>query len=184
MVRPVTTLAACVLAFGLTASAPTAMAQQSAGKTAVVNTQILMRDSDAAKSIGPQIQKLQTDYQGTVNTEQAELRQIQAKLNDERATLAPDVLQQRTQELAQKFQSYQRSAQQHQAEWENGARNAAQKISAVIVQIVEAIEKEQKLSMVFERSALIGTTTATDITPEVMKRLNQQLPSVTVELPK
>jgi outer membrane protein len=160
------------------------MAQQGAAKAAVVNTQILMRDSDAAKSIGPQIQKLQTDYQQTVNSEQQELRQMQAKLNDERATLTPEVVQQRTQELEQKYQSYQRSVQQHRVEWENGARNAAQKITAAIVQIVEGIEKEQKLGMVFERSALIGTTTATDITPEVLKRLNQRLPSVTVELPK
>jgi Skp family chaperone for outer membrane proteins len=176
-------LAAWLLALAMITAQPS-LAQQSAAKTAVVDMQSLLRESDAGKGVLAQIRKMETDYEQTVATEQQELRQTQQKLNDERATLAPDVYQQRLQELGQKFQGYQRSIQQHQAQWDAASRSAGQKINAVVVKIVEEIEKEQKLGMVIERAAVIGTTSAPDITPEVMKRLNQQLKSVAVELPQ
>jgi len=183
MKRKSIVLAAWVLAAATLTASQTSLAQQAAMKTAVIDMQSLLRESDAGKAVIAQIRKLQTDYQQTVTSEQQDLQQSQQKLNDERASLAPDVYQQRMQELGQKLQGYQRSLQQHQIQWDTASRNAGQKINEVIVKIVNAIEKEQKLGMVFERAAVIGTTSAPDITPDVMKRLNQQLTTVPVEVP-
>jgi outer membrane protein len=184
MNRRTITLAAWVLAAAAATCSQSSLAQQAATKTAVIDIQSLVRESDAGKAVIAQVRKLQSDYQQTVASEQQELQQSQKRLNDDRATLAPDVYQQRMQELGQKLQGYQRSLQQHQIQWDTASRTAGQKINEVIVKIVDAIEKEQKFGMVIERAAIVGATSAPDITPEVMKRLNQQLTSVPVEIPQ
>lgn len=184
MSRKSTALAAWVFAAAVAAATPAALAQQAGTKTAVVDMQRLARESDAGKSVLAQVRKMQTDYQQTLTSEQQEIQQGQQKLNEERTTLAPDVFQQKIQELGQKYQGYQRNLQQHQAQLDVAFRNAEQTVTQAVLKIVEAIEKEQKLGMVIERASVIGTTSAPDITPEVLKRLNQQLSSVPVELPQ
>ena len=164
-------------------AAPAALAQQSA-KTAVVDVQRLLHDSDAGKGAIAAINKLRADYQQTLNAEETELRTAEQKLNGERALLTPEAARQREQELALKAQGYQRNLQQNQVRWDAASRLAAQKIDDSIVKIVDAIEKERQIGMVFDRTAVIGTPSAPDITPEVLKRLNEQLKSVPIELPQ
>ena len=67
---------------------------------------------------------------------------------------------------------------------EVGYRNAALKIETMIEQIATEIDKERNFVMAIRRSAVAGNTTVPDITQEVLKRLNQRMPSVALELPK
>jgi len=174
---------AAALAAVAALAAPPALAQQG-GKTAIVDVQKLLHESDAGKGAIAAINKLRADYQQTLKAEEQELRGAEQKLNSERAVITPDAYQQRQQALALKFQGYQRNLQQNQVRWDAASRLAAQKIDESIVKIVDAIEKERQIAMVFDRTAVVGTAAAPDITPDVLKRLNEQLRSVPIEMPQ
>ena len=105
-------------------------------------------------------------------------------LNWPPSTISQEEFQKRAQEINQKASAYQRDAQEREAKLEAAFRNAAVKVENAISQIVDEIAKERHILMTFRRVALMGNTTAPDITPEVLKRLNQRMPSVVVELPK
>ena len=186
MNRTIIALAAGLWALGVVARAQVTVAEQTpaAISMAVVDVQFLMQNSDAAKSIAAQIGKVRADFQRFVVAEQEDVQRLDQSITQQRATLSPEAYQQRVQELREKVAAYQRDVQDRQGRFESASRAAAQKIEGSIVQIVDEIKKERTYTLVLTRSAVVGTATIPDITQEVLTRLNQRLPSVTVDLPK
>ena len=87
-------------------------------------------------------------------------------------------------ELWQKGAKHQNDAQERESKLDGTFRGASQKVTAAIEQVVDQIMKERKFSVVLPRSAFIGTPAVPEITEGVLKRLNQRIPSVAVDLPK
>jgi len=186
LIRAIAALAAGLWALPLVAGAKVAVAEQmpSAISIAVVDVQLLMQNSDAAKSIVAQIEKVRADYQRFIVAEQEDVQRLDQAITQQRTTLSPQAYQQRVQELRDKVAAYQRDAQDRQGKLDSSSRGAAQKIELLIVQIVDEIKKERNFTLVLSRSAVVDTTTFPDVTQEVLARLNQRLPSVTIDLPK
>jgi len=180
-------LAAGLLAAGLIGTMHYAAAQQKGAaplSLAMVDAQQLVQNSEAAKSIRTQLEKVRTDYQAAVKTEQEDLQKLDQSVAAQRGTLSADDYQKKVQEVRQKAQDLQRDVQQRQAKLGTAERTALQKVETTITEIVNDLRKEKKYTMVMSRIAFIGTTDIPDVTQDVMKRLNEKLPSVTVEIPQ
>jgi Skp family chaperone for outer membrane proteins len=186
MNRKITAVAAGLLALGIIATAQVGLAQEKTGAVniAVVNVQFLMENSSAAKTARAQIEKMQVTYRKEVEGKLEEVTKAYQTLAQERSRLSEDAYQQRMQELRQKAASYQSQAEERLGKLDLGLRGGLQKIAATIEGIVNDIMKEQKLSVVLPRSSIIGTPTVPDITQEVLKRLNQRIPTITIEIHK
>jgi len=174
-------VSAAIIAAALLASAPEAAAQ--AG-LAVVDTQFVVQTSEAGKSLRAQLDRQRAADERTAKAEEDNLTKIEQTLLQQRASLPADEFQKRAQDLRKKGEDAQRQAQDREARLETGYQTAAIKIENAIETIVTEIDRERSFVMAIRRSALAGNTTAPDITQEVLKRLNQRLPSVALELPK
>jgi Skp family chaperone for outer membrane proteins len=180
MKKVIAALAAILVAGGL---ATTAAAQEkSDSPIAIIDTQMLLEKAEAAKNARQQIEVLRSQIVGSVQAEQQEIRQMNQALVRERTTLGEEVFQQRMRDLIQKNAEYQRSLQERQRKLDAASRAAAQKIEAVVHEIVDEFKKERKYTLVVVRSATMGKPTLPDITQDVMGRLDRRLPKVDVTL--
>lgn len=85
-------------------------------------------------------------------------------------------------ELRHRIAYHESDMQEGQSKLDGAFRDASQNIQAMIEQIVDEIADQRNYTLVLPRSLIVGTPRAAEITEEVLGRLNQRLPSVTVEL--
>jgi outer membrane protein len=181
MNRTITALLAGIIASVMLLSALPAAAQVN---MAVVDPQFLVQTSEVGKSIRTQMDKLRANEERALKAEQENLTKLEQNLTQQRATLAADEYQKRLQEIRQKSAELQRDAQERENKLEVAYHNAGVKVENAIGQIVDEINKERNFTMTLRRFAVAGNTSVPDITQDVLKRLNQRMPSVVVEMPK
>ena len=181
--RKNTILAAGLLALAVVAETRFALAQESPN-IAVVDVQYLLQHSAAAKNALAQSEKMFAEYQKEIDGKLDGIAKAYESLIQERSNLSEDVYQRRLLGLRQRTESDQRAVQQTQGKLDGARRHALQKIRDTIEQVVDQIIKEQKLTVVLPRSAIIGTPAVADITQEVLRRLDQRMPPVAIDKPK
>lgn len=157
---------------------------KSATDIAVVDVQFLMSNSNAAKNARVQIERTRAEYQQEVKRRQEDLNRLYQSIARERPTLSEEAYQQRLAELRQKGTDHERDVDERESKLRDALRGVSEKIAATIVQIVNEIIKEKKLTLVLPRSTIIGTPAVPDITQEVLKRLDHRAPFIPMDLPK
>lgn len=183
--RKIMALAAGLLALAMIAGDHIALAQENSRTTsiAVVDVQFLMQNSAAAENARAQFEKMLAYYQQVIEGTMEGITKAYETIVNERPTLSDDAYQQRLAELRQMAANFQNDALEHQGKLDGALREALQKIADAIEQVVDQIMKEQKLTVVLPRSAIIGTPAVPDITQKVLEYLNQRIPTVAVDLP-
>lgn len=161
-----------------------AQAPSPAVNIAVIDVQFLMQNLEAAKTARARIEKVRAEYQAEVRGKQDDLARLGQAIVEERARLSAEAYQQRTRELRQKVDDSEREIRERQGKFADALRGLSQLISAAIDATADEITKERRLTLVLPRSAIVGTPSVPDITQEVLQRLNQRMPAVTVEIPK
>jgi len=186
MNRRIITLAAVLLAVATVAGADSTWAQEKpkGPSIAVVDAAFLLQNAKAAKNLRAQISKIRTDFQRDINTKQEELEKLSNDLARERPGISVRTYQLRLRELRLRDANHQSDAEESESMLDRAFRGASDKISEAIEQVVDQIVKERKFSLVLPRSSIIGTPAVPDITQEVLKRLDQRMPSVAVDMPK
>lgn len=151
---------------------------------AVIDVQRVIRDSKATQSIRPQIEKLKEGYESGFKKQEEELRGANQDLARQRAILSPEAYADRRRDFQQRATDVQREVQETKLLLDRALGAAMSKVHNSLRQITAEIAKEQSLTAVFPRTAVILVERKYDITSEVLKRLDAQLPSVAVTIPK
>lgn len=186
MNRKILALAVGLLAVAIVGGAHFAFAQQksSAGNIAVVDVQFLMQNSNAAKNARAEIEKARAELDEKAKREEAELQNLNQSIAKQRPTLSAQAFQQLLRGVRQKEATQEIDMQERRDKLDAASREAQRTIAAAIEQSVNNITKERNYAVVLPRSVIVGTPAVPDITQEVLKRLNQRTPSVTIDLPK
>ncbi len=179
----ITALAAAAVVLGALAQAPGAAAQ-SPLNIAVIDPQYLLQNSEAGKSIRAQLDKLHAGEERALKTEQDNVTKLDQTLGQQRATLPAAEFEKRAQEVRQKAVELQRDAQAREARLNAAYNTAAQKLEQSIEQLVAELVKEKGYLFVLKRVAVMANANLPDLTAEILKRLNQRVPTVAVEMPK
>ena len=184
--RKITALAAGLLALSMVAGVHVALAQEksSAINIAVVDVEFLRKNSDAAKNLRTQIEKIGANNQQEIEDKQDEIYKLNESIERERPRLSEDAYHQRMRQLLQKVANHESDAQERESNLDGAVRGASQKISAAIEQVVDEIKEQRNFALVLPRSIIIGSPAVPDITLVVLRRLNQRIPYVAVDLPK
>jgi len=184
--RKIISLAAALLALSMVAGVHVALAQEKspATKIAVIDTQFLMENLDAAKNLRAQIAKMRAIFQKEVKNREDKTDKLIQSIARERPKLSEDAFQQRMRGLRQKVANQESDMQERQSKLEGAFRGAPGKIEALIEQTVDEIRKEKNYALVLPRSMIIGTPAVPDISKEVLSRLNKRTPSIPIDLPK
>jgi Skp family chaperone for outer membrane proteins len=174
-----------LLSAAFLAPASSAWAQKrSAPVIAVVDAGQIMQNSEAAKAVRNQIEKIGKNYDQGLTAEKDRLEKEQQELEQQRATLAADAFQQKQRDFQQKVAAFERELQERRRKLAEVDSNAAEQIRAALIQVVDQISKEMGLNLVMTRADVIHADPGMDITTEVLRRLNAKLPTVAVQVPK
>ena len=184
--RKIITLAAGLLWLAVIAEVRVVSAQEKSGapNIALVDVQFLMENSSVSENVRVQINRIRADYQKEFKEKQEELTRLFQSIARERATLPQDAYQRRLGELQQKASNLEKEAQERQGKLDSAMAAASNKITSAIGQIAGEIMKEKKFALVLPRSISIGAPTVPDITQEVLKRLNERMRTLAIEIPK
>jgi len=172
------------LAAALLAPAPAAWAQKKTPAIAVVDLVQIMQNSESAKAIRSQMEKISKSYQATIAGEKDKLEKEAQDLEQKRSTMAADALQQKQREFQQKIATYERELQGRRNKLADVSNAALKQVQDAIVAVVDQIAKETQVSLVITKDTVLHASADLDITTEVMKRLNAKLPTVAVQVPK
>lgn len=153
-------------------------------RIAVINVQKILREAAATKTIRPQIEKLKTTYQDKFKKYEDDLRAANQDLQRQRTIISPEAYADRLKEFKERVNRRQREVQSVQRMLDKAGSDALGKVHRQFQQIAIELAKERKLQLIVPRSGLLYVDPRHDISDEVLKRLNKELPSVTVVLPE
>jgi outer membrane protein len=163
------------------APAPTAPAATPQNLTVmVVDVQALLQNSKAAKMVRSQIEQKRGEYTKDISHQEEALRTERDALQRQQASLSPDALNQKGREFQQKVNDLERNVQGKRQALEKSNGDALSKIQEVMLKIIADIAKQRKANLVFQRADLVLFDQAFDVTDEVLQKLDEQMPALTV----
>ncbi|MBV9016616.1 MAG: OmpH family outer membrane protein [Alphaproteobacteria bacterium] len=146
----------------------------------VVDVQALLQNSKSAKMVRQQIEQKRAEYAKEISHQEETLRQERDALQRQQASLSADALSQKGREFQQKVNDLDRNVQSKRQALERSNAEALEKIQEVMLKIITDIAKDRKANMVFQRSELVLFDQNYDVTDEVLQKLDEQLPTLTV----
>jgi Skp family chaperone for outer membrane proteins len=149
----------------------------------IVDTDLLLQDSLAAKGVRLERDKFASTYQTQVKDMETKLRAEDQELSQQRSVLAPDVFQQRAQAFQQKLADFQTQVKDKQERLDYSFQQSMQKIGEQIMLVTSEVSKEAGINAVMARNQLMIFDPGMDITKLVLDRLNQRLANVPFQNP-
>ena len=184
----ISTLCALVILSSLTG--PAAAQQPEAGQDvitllnmAVIDTEVIRRNSRAFKDIGAQIVKYRKAIQADIQKDEEALRSANEELARKRAILAPETFAEERRQFEERLVQVQRTVQKRKKGLERVGLEAVKKVEAVLNKIITEVSKELSLGLILRKSQTVLVAKELDITPNVLKRLDTALPTLKVSDP-
>ena len=172
------------LCAAMLAAAPTFAQPMPQPSVAVLDVQRILRESLAAKSVKPQMEKLRTGFQKEIRGKENALRKADRELAGQRAILAPEAYAKRRRDFEQRAKEAQRQVQTRKRLLDRALGKARRQVELNMIEVAKEIASERKINIVLLKTVVVMSMKSLDITPETLKRLNKRLPSVTVVVEK
>jgi len=152
----------------------------------VINQQRAIVESDVGKHVSRQVISISKQMDAEMKAQMAPIRGERDKLMVELQNMSVEALKSRP-DLQQRAKVYQESSQKaeleikyKQSELQITEQKALQKISVKLETILKAVIDERNADILVDRSMVIYTNAESDITDEVISRLNAQMQTVPV----
>lgn len=159
-----------------------ARAEANAPKIAVIDIQIILRESKAMKGVRDQIEEQRKKFQAEITDQEKKLRAGGQALEKQRAVLSPEAFVQKQRELQAKVVEVQGQVQSRRRRLDQAFAQAADTFQKTLIQLVEGVAKEKGYNLVFPKAQIVYAAPAFDITALTLKRLNKKLPSLKVNV--
>lgn len=160
-----------------------AQAQDEAGGPAIIgvlDTQKVLRDSIAMRSLSQQIEERRNSFQEELRQQEDALRSADQELARQRSILSAEAFAEKRSQLEQQVSSLQRQVQTRRKELDRVYGQAVKQVQGALVSIAQQIASERNLDLVLPKTAVVLVRNDMEITDEVVKRLNETLTEVTV----
>jgi outer membrane protein len=171
-------LALAVVAWAIGAAAPASLAADPpAGQSlvvVVVDTARVLQESKAGKTIQSQMQ------QKTITKQDEELSAAQQDLQRQQTVLAQDAFAVKLKEFDQRVNDARKRAQEAQQNLTESQRGAVATVEDAMLHIVADLAKERGANLVLNKTTVVMFDTRFDVTDDIIKRLDEKLPAVTV----
>lgn len=146
----------------------------------VVDVQSLLQNAKSAKMVRTQIEQKRSEFAKEISQQEESLRRERDNLQRQQASLSADALNKKGHEFQQKVNDLDRSVQAKRQTLEKSNAEALESIQSVVLKIITEIAKERKANLVFQRSELVLFDNNFDVTDQVLTKLDEQLPTLTV----
>lgn len=159
-------------------------AAQTGPSVAVVNIQVILRDSLAAKAIRSQMKAHLLKFQRWGKGREDKIRKETQNLLKQRTILAQGAFARRQKALRKKMADFRVEVRRREQKLRQAGGRAQRKLRKMLIAAVSDVAKKEGVSMVFPRAGLLYSGNTKDITRKLLARLNAKLPTVKVILPK
>ena len=127
-----------------------------------------------------QIEQKRNEYTKEISHQEEALRAERDALQRQQASLSADTLNQKGREFQQKVNDLERNVQGKRQALEKSNGEALSKIQEEMLKIIADIAKDRKANLVFQRADLVLFDQSFDVTDEVLQKLDEQMPTLTV----
>lgn len=178
MTKAALALAAALMVLPL---APSAMAQDATAPAAIpvaigiVNVQDVVKKSSAGQSLKKQADARRKQNQAELLAEEKKLRAENDALNQQRS--APDFAT-KQQAFQQKLAAWRQGAEQKSKAFEVAYGTAQKQIFETLQKVIGDIAVQKRLTLVLNKSVVIVSAQAWDISDSALAQLNKVLPAV------
>ena len=145
---------------------------------AIVDVDKILRESLAVQSARTQIDKIASDLQQKIASEEEKLRSEEQQLQQQRALLTLEVYTDRRQGLQERAATLQKRARSLRQTLDRGMAETMQRIQLVLFEEVGKLSEEMGVNLVLPRTQIVVAFDSFDISVEALKRLNDRLSEV------
>ena len=146
----------------------------------VVNLQYVVSQSKAGSALRKRTQELGEEIQELQEEAQKYFQEQSKKLDDDRALLSPEVLQQRLDDLRKEAEEKNIELQGKAQNIQQAIQRSSSTIDSVISPILTEIVNEKGAKVLLDRQVILFGDPKLDVSAEVIKQLNKRLPNVEV----
>jgi outer membrane protein len=157
---------------------PTAHAQSGPIVIAVVDLQVIARDSKAAVSARAALDKQGKAYQAEITKQESALQAEQQQLEQQRGSMTAEDFRKKSEAFQQKVNAARQAANQRRQQLQQMEAGAQSQVQSAINSTVADVAKARNISLVLTKGLVLYSLPAFDITAEVLQKLNAKLPSV------
>lgn len=148
----------------------------------IFSRDMALTTSQAGVSANQQLQQISKDLDAGLAPERDAIGKEDQALTAAKAKLSAADYQKRAAALQQRAQAYTAMVQTRNAQFTQTRDKATDQIATAVTPILVASITEHHCSLVLERGGIYGANAAMDLTPEVIQKLNAQMPTLAVSL--
>lgn len=149
----------------------------------LVDSQQILAESAAGKSLRAQIESYRKKFQADLSKREEDLRKQEAELKRQRTLLSPEAFEERRKAFEQQVTGVQREIQERNKSFETALTDARKQLLTALEPIFADIMKEYGANLMLDQNQVVLGATSLDITQEAIRRLDTKLPKMTVQLP-
>ncbi len=162
--------------------AQAAAANAPAGVTlAVVDTNRVLQDTNAAKSMFAELEKKRAEYQAQISKEENELRATEKDLVEKKDKLGKDEFEKKRTAFEKSIAEGQKRVQDKKRTLDKAHAESIAKLKTEVAKVVSEIAKEKGASVVLTQESVMLVAPELNITDEVIKRLNASVKKIAVD---
>ncbi len=147
-----------------------AWAAQPSNRIGVVDIQQVLNQSQKGVAMKQKLDQERAVRQRELDARQQEVMKLQAEFEKQAPLLSEQAKRERSEALQRKVRDVRRIAEDANRDFDKRVREAEVDVTREIFGIVQEYGKDQGFTLILEKSTLLYTAPAVDITAEVVKR--------------
>ena len=149
---------------------------------AIVDLNLILSDSKAAKDAAKQFETIQKNTEEEIIESDKTMLEERNKLIEQQSVIAPEAFELKAKDYEKKLQNYQSDKQNKLRDLEGALQKARNQILENVKPILEELSQELGVTVILEKNSVLLSATNMDITDNVIKKLNKELPKIKVSL--
>ncbi len=171
-------LIAVAVTFGTIAAAKAQETKPIPMVVGVMDTQVILKQSKAGKSLDKFLKDKQTAIQNNIREQEKALQGKRQQLEQQRSTLSQQDFQTKENQLRTEMQTLRDDSEKKRKDFLSTRDRGFEQIIGQVDKVVQAIARERGLTLILNKSMIIMSAESWDITTDVLKRLDTALPAV------
>ena len=149
-------------------------------RIAILNYQLIQKNSTAMVDIQTQIEKRRKTYQEEISQQEKDLRADDPELVRQRTVLSAEAFALKRREFEAKVAQVQRQVQDRKRKLDRAFEYGMNQVQLVINEIILELSLEKNFNLVLSRQQIIFADDTLSISQDIIRILNERLPLVQV----
>ena len=149
----------------------------------ILDGRLVMTQSQAAQGLRDQAERQNTTLRADVQRQEQEFKTAQTDLQRQRATVTAEQFDQRVRDLQKRMSDAQTKLQGRTRNLDRAFAEAEGKIYQAMLQASVEVAQERNYMLILDKAQVVVVQSQLEITTEILKRVNQRLASVPLQIP-